>query len=307
MKFFLTFLLLLLSSLQSSEPITPIQSPTGLDQDKITLGKKLFFDARLSKDNTIACASCHIIEDGGDDNLPFSFGKDGAEGGMNSPTVLNAGNNFRQFWDGRAKDLQAQAGGPIENPIEMGFNFPELIKKLNKTEYKALFSSIYNEGITKKSITDAIAEYEKTLVTPNAPFDKFLKGDKSALTQIEKEGYELFKSKGCISCHHGVNIGGNLYSKFGVVHDAKTSSFGRYNLTHKERDRYFFKVPTLRNIARTAPYFHDGRTSDLREAIKIMAQLQLGRYFTKEDVDKIEAFLKSLNGDLPESGDIYVP
>ena len=306
MHFFIVFLLFL-TALYSNEPITPISQITDLNQEKIVLGKKLFFDTRLSKNNTIACASCHSIKEGGDDNLVFSFGIDGQVGNMNSPTVLNAVNNFRQFWDGRAKDLQAQAGGPIENPIEMGFNFPDLIKKFQKTEYLKLFDSIYSEGITKNSITDAIAEYEKTLVTPNAPFDLYLLGDEGAITQQEKDGYELFKSKGCISCHHGVNIGGNLYSKFGVAQDAKATSFGRYNVTKKERDKYYFKVPTLRNISRTAPYFHDGRTASLKEAIAIMAQLQLGRYFTKEDVAKIEAFLLSLDGDLPEDGDIYVP
>jgi len=289
------------------EPITPIISISGLNSEKISLAKKLFFDARLSRDNTIACASCHVLAEGGDDNSKFSFGIDEQEGDMNSPTVLNAVNNFRQFWDGRAKNLQEQAAGPIENPIEMGFNFPDLITKLKKTEYKSQFSKIYAEGITKNSITDAIAEYEKTLTTPNAPFDKYLQGDKSALSQREIAGYELFKSKGCISCHHGVNIGGNLYSKFGVIENAKSKWFGRYNITKKERDKYYFKVPSLRNIARTAPYFHDGRTSDLKETIAIMAQLQLGRYISKEEIAKIESFLHSLNGDLPQDGVIYVP
>jgi len=289
------------------EPITPIELPTSLNHQKVKLGEKLFFDTRLSRDNTVSCANCHNLEEGGDDNLQFSFGIDGQEGDINSPTVLNATNNFRQFWDGRAKNLQEQAAGPVENPVEMGFTFKELIPKLKKTEYKNLFSKVYDEGITKNSITDAIAEYEKTLVTPNAPFDRYLKGDKDAITQIQKEGYELFKAKGCISCHHGVNIGGNLYSKFGVVQGSNTSSFGRYNVTHKKRDMYSFKVPSLRNITMTAPYFHDGRTSDLKEAISIMAQLQLGRHFTKEEVNKIEAFLYSLEGEIPKGKEIYVP
>jgi cytochrome c peroxidase len=301
------FLITLTSILFSMEPITPIIAPSSLNYEKVRLGEKLFFDTRLSRDNTISCANCHNLAEGGDDNLQFSFGIDGQEGNINSPTVLNAGNNFRQFWDGRAKDLQEQAAGPIENPVEMGFTFAELIPKLEKTEYKKLFHKVYDEGITKNSITDAIAEYEKTLVTPNAPFDRYLKGDENAISKTQKEGYELFKSKGCISCHHGVNIGGNLYSKFGVVKSSKTSSFGRYNVTHKKRDMYFFKVPSLRNITMTAPYFHDGRTSDLKEAISIMAQLQLGRYFTKEEIDKIEAFLYSLKGEIPQGKEIYVP
>jgi cytochrome c peroxidase len=307
MNYFFLFILLF-STLYGIEPITPIVKPKHIDTEKAKLGKKLFFDARLSRNNSIACVSCHNLAAGGDDNLQYSFGIDGQEGNMNSPTVLNATNNFRQFWDGRAKNLQAQASGPIENPVEMGFSFKELIPKLNKSEYKALFAKVYTkEGITKNSITDAIAEYEKTLVTPNAPFDKYLRGDKSALTQEQKEGYELFKSKGCISCHNGVNLGGNLYSKFGVVEDSKSTSLGRYNVTHKNRDKYYFKVPTLRNITLTAPYFHDGRTQSLKEAIKIMSQLQLGRYFTQDEVDKIDAFLHSLEGEIPKGEAIYVP
>jgi cytochrome c peroxidase len=209
--------------------------------------------------------------------------------------------NFRQFWDGRAKDLQDQAAGPIENPIEMGNTFNELIPKLNHTEYKKQFAAIYKDGITKNNITDAIAEYEKELITPNAAFDRYLKGDETALTPQQKEGYQLFKSKGCISCHHGVNIGGNLYNKFGVFQEINSSNLGRYNVTHKERDKYYFKVPSLRNVARTAPYFHDGRTYSLHAAVALMAEVQLGRKITKEEVDSIVAFLKSLNGEIPQT------
>ena len=301
------FILFSVGTLFSMEPITPISVPVSLDNKKVKLGEKLFFDTRLSRDNTIACVSCHNLQEGGDDNLQYSFGINRQEGNMNSPTVLNAVNNFRQFWDGRAKNLQEQAAGPIENPIEMGFSFKKLIPKLENTEYKKLFAAVYKEGITKNSITDAIAEYEKSLVTPNAPFDKYLKGDTQAISQEQKDGYELFKSKGCISCHHGVNLGGNLYSKFGVIEDSKTNSFGRYNVTHKKRDMYYFKVPSLRNITLTSPYFHDGRTDSLKEAIEIMSQLQLGRHFTKEEVDKIEAFLRSLEGEIPKGRDIDVP
>ncbi len=304
----LLFFLIIFSFLKaSSEPITPIPDRLEVDSKKVALGKKLFFDARLSRNNTIACASCHIISQGGDDNLPHSFGIGGQEGTVNAPTVLNAVFNFRQFWDGRAKDLQEQAEGPIQNPIEMGFNFPDLIKKLNQTEYKKAFASIYKEGITKRSITNAIAEYEKTLITPNSPFDRYLKGDTNALSKRAKKGYALFKSKGCISCHHGVNIGANMYSRFGVFEPSEATWLGRYNITKKARDKYSFKVPTLRNIALTAPYFHDGSVATLNEAIKRMAQLQLGRYITQEEIDDIEHFLKSLSGDLPEEEPIYAP
>nr|WP_275853323.1 cytochrome-c peroxidase [Sulfurimonas sp. SAG-AH-194-C20] len=294
-------------SLFAGELITPILAPQNINTEKALLGEKLFFDARLSVDDTIACASCHKLDEGGDDNLQFSFGVNGQEGNINAPTVLNAVNNFRQFWDGRAKNLQEQAIGPIENSIEMGFNFPDLISKLQKTEYKKEFKKVYNERVTKENITNAIAEYEKTLVTLNAPFDKYLKGDENAISDKAKEGYALFKTKGCISCHHGVNVGGNLYSKFGVIKNSHTDSLGRYSITKKEKDKYFFKVPSLRNIEHTAPYFHDGRASTLHKAIEIMALLQLGRQFSQDEVMKIEEFLKSLSGEMPKTKDIYVP
>ena len=279
----------------AQELITPIPQTVVYDHAKAALGKKLFFDTRLSLDNTISCASCHILSDGGDDNLPLSFGIKGQKGAVNAPTVLNAVFNFRQFWDGRAADLQEQAAGPIENPVEMGYSFDALIKRLQKTDYKKQFAAIYEDGITKESITDAIAEYEKSLFTPNAPFDRYLRGEEDALTTEQKEGYELFKSKGCIACHQGVNIGGNMYNKFGVFTESNSSNLGRYSVTHKEQDKYYFKVPTLRNIAQTAPYFHDARTSSLSVAVLLMAQYQLGRKITPQEVKKIVAFLHTLS------------
>ena len=300
-------LLILLSLLfyntlaSASEPIEPLPEHMAVDKKKAELGKELFFDTMLSRDRTINCATCHLLRAGGDDNLRFSFGINGQEGNINAPTVYNAVFNFRQFWDGRAANLQEQAGGPVENPKEMGFSFKELIARMKKSSYQPQFKAIYKDGITKKNITDAIAEYEKSLITPNAPFDRYLKGDKQAITQKQKEGYELFKAKGCITCHHGVNIGGNLYNKFGIFQESNSSNLGRYNVTHKERDKYYFKVPSLRNIEKTAPYFHDGRTSSLRVAVLTMAKYQLGRKITPQEVDKIVAFLKSLNGELPQN------
>ncbi|WP_428737775.1 cytochrome-c peroxidase [Sulfurimonas sp.] len=300
MKKLIVFISSLLYLLQAQELITPIPDKLDVNRDKVTLGKQLYFDTRLSKDNSLNCASCHQLENGGDDNMRVSIGIDGREGTINAPTVYNATFNYYQFWNGRAKTLQEQAAGPIENPIEMGHKFEMLIPQLNKTEYKAKFEAIYQDGITKENITDAIAEYEKTLITPNSPFDLYLKGNTNALTQDELDGYELFKTKGCIACHHGVNIGGNLYNKFGIYRDSNSLDLGRYSVTHKERDKYYFKVPSLRNVQRTAPYFHDGRTSKLDEAVRIMAQYQLGRKITDEEVRKIVAFLKSLNGELPK-------
>ena len=295
------FLSSLLTFLLASEPITPLPQQIHVNQEKAELGRKLFFDPILSHDGTISCATCHDLQHGGDDGLQFSFGIQGQKGSVNAPTVFNAVFNFRQFWDGRAKNLQEQAAGPIENPVEMGSSFEEVIPKLKNSKYKELFDAIYDDGITKQTITDAIAEYEKTLITQNSRFDKYLRGNKNALTQKEKEGYELFKSKGCVSCHHGENIGSNLYNKFGIFNDSDSEWLGRYNITHKERDKFFFKVPSLRNIARTAPYFHDGRTDDLEEAVKVMSQYQLGRHITKEEISKITAFLRSLNGELPKN------
>ena len=280
----------------AKEPITPIPLDIPVNTQKANLGKELFFDTILSKDNTLSCHSCHILTQGGDDNLQFSVGIDGKVGNINAPTILNSTFNFVQFWNGRAKNLQEQAMGPITNPIEMGHSFEELIKKLEKTPYKQKFDSIYKDGITPFNLTNAIAEYEKTLITPNAPFDKYLNGDENAISNETKQGYELFKTQGCIACHHGVNVGGNLYAKFGVISQLQSDSKGRYEVSKNELDEYYFKVPTLRNIELTAPYLHDGRIDNLEDTVKFMAHYQLGKSLTQEDVEKIVLFLKSLTG-----------
>ena len=298
MRYIVFFLILV--EFVFGEPIVPLPASVKVDTKKAELGKKLFFDPVLSVDNTISCSTCHDLKNGGDDGLKYSFGIEGKEGDINSPTVYNVVYNFRQFWNGRAKNLAQQAKGPILNPVEMGNSFKHLIKTLKETKYKKEFQNIYVDGITEENIVDAIAEYEKTLITPNSPFDKYLRGDVSAITKQQKEGYELFKSKGCIACHHGINIGGNLYNKFGVMQDAKSKRFGRYEVTKREMDRYYFKVPSLRNIEKTAPYLHDGRFKTLDEVVKFMAYYQLGHIITQSEVDKIVAFLHSLNGELPE-------
>ncbi|WP_320034869.1 cytochrome-c peroxidase [Halarcobacter sp.] len=292
------FILIFVVIFLNASNITPIPDKIKFDYKKALLGKKLFFENKLSINNTISCATCHDLKNGGDDGLKTSFGVEGRLGDVNAPTVLNSVFNFSQFWDGRAKDLKEQASGPIENPIEMAHNFDDLVKNLNDTEYKKDFEIIYDDGITKENIVDAIAEFEKTLITPNSRFDKFLKGDENAITQYEKEGYEIFKNKGCIACHHGINIGGNHYNKFGAFSHIQSINLGRYNVTKDEEDKYYFKVPTLRNIELTAPYFHDGREEDLKDAVKTMAFVQLGRPITNEEINKIVAFLKTLTGDL---------
>ena len=293
-------LLLLAFIISNAEPITPLK-PIHVDNNKVKLGKALFFDTILSADNTISCATCHDLENGGDDGLKSSFGIDGQKGDINSPTVYNAVYNFRQFWNGRAKDLQDQASGPVENPIEMGHNFKKLVQILNKTQYKKEFENIYEDGVTKENITNAIAEFEKTLITLNSPFDKYLLGDETALNQDAKDGYKLFKQKGCIACHHGINVGGNLYNKFGVMQMIDSKRLGRFEVTGKVEDKLYFKVPTLRNIELTSPYLHDGRYEKLEDTVKFMARYQLGRILNEEEIHKIVKFLKSLTGEIPQS------
>lgn len=304
LKLFYIFIFSLLSSfLYANELITPIPLDVQYDKKKANLGKKLYHDTRLSIDDTISCASCHILSEGGDDNLSVAVGVEGQTGTRNSPTVLNSRYNFVQFWDGRAKDLQEQAEGPVLNPIEMNSNFKQVIAKLSQDiEYKTLFDEIYEDGITMLNITDAIAEFEKALVTPNSRFDQYLRGNENILSDEEKQGYELFKSYGCISCHNGINIGGNLFQKIGIVKNftSPPHEFGRFNVTKKEKDKLVFKVPSLRNIELTAPYFHDGSIHTLDDAVLKMIDHQVGVVLQANDVDKIVAFLKTLTGESPK-------
>ena len=293
--------------LYASDLIEPIPLELDYDKPKALLGKKLFHDKRLSRDNTISCESCHRLEEGGDDNLQYSFGVDGQVGTINSPTVFNAHYNFVQFWDGRAKDLKAQARHPIENPIEMGISMDIVLKKLQQdVGYRSQFKALYDDGLTKDNILDAIVEFEKALITPNARFDQYLRGDKTALTQEEREGFELFKENGCISCHNGVNIGGNLYQKVGIMktYIDDQNIQGRYSITKNEKDKYFFKVPTLRNIALTEPYLHDGSQKSLEEVVKFMLRYQLGMPSEKDEIKKITAFLRTLTGENPKIMDM---
>jgi len=297
----LTISVICFTAILFSAPIKPIPNEVKVDAKKVQLGKKLFFDPILSKDGTISCATCHDLQNGGDDGLKFSFGIRGQEGNINSPTVYNAVFNFRQFWDGRAKDLKEQVFGPIENPVEMGHSMDLTVKVLQKnTLYVKEFNAIYTDGITHQNVADAIAEFEKALITPDSPFDRYLKGDKEAISQKVKEGYHLFESKGCVICHHGVNVGGNFYNKFGIYKDVNSSSLGRYNITKREEDKYVFKVPSLRNIALTSPYMHDGRIHTLEDAVEFMTEHQLGRHMEPGEIDAIVVFLKSLTGEIPE-------
>ncbi len=268
----------------------------------IALGKSLYFEKALSINNTQSCNSCHILDSGkkgGVDNLPTSPGAEGKNGGRNSPTTLNAGFHFAQFWDGRAKDLVEQAGGPILNPIEMGMPSEEAaIKKIaDIASYKDMFAKAFPEekgAITYANITKAIGAFERTLVTHDR-FDDFQNGNTDALTKEEKEGLKLFMDTGCTSCHSGNMLGANSYRKMGQVKPyTDTKDTGRHAVTKDEADKFLFKVPSLRNIAITDPYFHDGAAKTLEESIKVMADIQLGKTLTDEETAKIAAFLKAL-------------
>lgn len=290
-------------SAQAAEPVEPINPISITNPAKVELGKKLYFDPRLSKSGFISCNSCHNLSMGGTDNMPTSIGHNWTLGPINAPTVLNSSLNIAQFWDGRAKDLQEQAGGPIANPKEMGFTHALAINVLETIPgYKAEFKQVYGAPeIDIDQVTDAIAAFEETLVTPNAPFDRFLKGDDTAISAQAKAGYERFKSIGCTACHNGEALGGNSFQKMGLIKPYKTDNpaAGLSAVTGKEIDRFKFKVPTLRNIELTYPYFHDGAVWSLAEAVDIMAQLQLGQNLQENEVDEIVAFLKTLTGEQP--------
>jgi cytochrome c peroxidase len=287
------------------EPLRPLPESLPIDEDKAALGKRLFHEVRLSADNSISCASCHDLAAGGDDGRKVSTGVGGATGVINAPTVLNSGLNFAQFWNGRARDLKEQAAGPVLNPVEMASSWPEVIGKLSTDPvYEKQFSALYRDGITADNITDALAEFERSLITPS-PFDQFLRGNQGAISAQARSGYEKFKRYGCASCHQGVNVGGNMYQKFGaLVAYYEDRSFndadrGRAAVTSNRQDLHVFKVPSLRNVARTAPYFHDGSAENLEQAIHTMAALQLGRTLPDDDVADIKHFLTSLSGQLP--------
>jgi len=281
--------------------LIPLPLKVDADVQKVALGKKLFLDPILSKDKKLSCMSCHDLKHNGADTVKLTVGIDGKKGYFNVPTVYNATYNFRQFWDGRAKDLKDQALQPIANPVEMGNTVKQALKNLRADRhYVHDFNAIYSDGITEDNLADALAEFEKVLITPNAPFDKYLRGDQKAISQSAKKGYKLFKEKGCIACHNGINIGGNLYNKFGIYGDPESKELGRYTITHKEEDKYVFKVPSLRNVSITAPYMHDGRATTIKEAVNLMVKYQLGRRIYGEELQDIVSFLQSLRGELPE-------
>ena len=292
---------------RAGEPIRPIIPSQNVDERKAELGFALFHDPRLSVDNTVSCASCHALDMGGVDNHQYSHGVEERLGGVNAPTVYNAVYNFVQFWDGRAKTLAEQAAGPPLNPVEMASeSFDEIIAKLQQDEnYVKLFAELYPEGITEATITNAIEEFERTLVTPNSQFDKWLLGDDNALTAQELRGYELFKEYSCATCHTGVNLGGESYELMGLRRhyfeerglELTEEDNGRYKQTQDERDRHRFKVPGLRNVELTWPYYHDGSRLTMDDAVRDMALYQCDVELAEGEVQDIVAFLRTLTGE----------
>lgn len=292
---------------KAAEPVRPIDLTAEVDQEKVALGFALFHDTRLSVDNTVSCASCHDLSTAGVDNHQYSHGVDDQVGGVNAPTVYNAVYNFVQFWDGRAKTLADQAAGPPLNPIEMAStSFDEIIAKLQADKpFAKAFTAVYPDGLTEANITDAIEEFERTLITPNSRFDKWLRGDNEAITADELAGYELFKKYDCATCHVGPNLGGQSYELMGLRRhyfadrglELTVEDNGRFKETQLERDRHRFKVPGLRNVEHTWPYYHDGTRETLEDAVRDMGIYQSGVELTSAEVGQITSFLKTLTGE----------
>jgi len=276
---------------------------------KVELGKMLYYEPRLSKSNVISCNSCHNLATYGVDNLPTSIGHRWAIGSVNAPTTLNAAAQVAQFWDGRAKDVEEQAKGPILNPAEMGLAHANIAVEniASIPEYVALFKQAFpgeKEPVTYDNIARAIGDFERTLTTPGR-FDRYLAGDPAALSEVEKKGLATFIEVGCASCHKGALFGGSEFDKFGIFRPyqeltgSKTLDEGRFEQTKKEDDKFVFKVAPLRNVERTYPYFHDGSVWGLEDSIRVMAQAQLDKTLAPEEVDAIWAFLKTLTGEVP--------
>ncbi len=302
MRLFFLLFMCAVFIVEAKEAIVPIPKRVVYDKQKALLGKRLFFDTSLSKDNSVGCVSCHNVHSGGSDSLAVSVGFGGKEGDIRSPTVLNAVFNFRQFWNGRAKDLYQQAKGPLLNPVEHNMTPKLVVERVKSDEtYRNSFKKLYDDGVTFANVIDAIVEFEKALVTPDSKFDRFLRGE-AELSQKERKGFTLFKRYGCISCHNGINVGGNSFAKIGIFFPYKNARSypDRYAVTKDPIDKNVFKVPTLRNVALRPPYFHDGGYKRLIEAIKAMAHYNLGMEIDTNDAEAIESFLHTLTGELPE-------
>ncbi len=288
----------------SREPLQPIPDRIAYDAAKARLGESLFFDPRLSRDGRVSCAHCHDLHTGGADDKAVSLGVRERRGVRNAPTVFNAALNIAQFWDGRARTLEAQIDGPLHNPREMDMSWSAVLDRLrDDASYRRRFERLYVDGITAANVRNAIAEFERSLLTPGSRFDRYLMGDETAIDAQEKRGYALFKRYGCTACHQGSNVGGNMFQRLGVFESSGLSSnasesadLGRFLVTGKEEDRHVFKVPSLRLVVCTPPYLHDGSRKNLTSTIQLMARSQLGREIPREDIAAIIRFLRTLPG-----------
>lgn len=296
------FTMPLFSPVAAFEPITPIPRQIDYNRDKAMLGRTLFSDKLLSFDQSVSCASCHDLAHGGSDRQPLSTGFMGRQGSMNAPTVFNAVFNFRQCWNGRAPGLREQADGPIHNPAEMRMTTDEVERRLNADErYRRNFSLVYGkETVAYDDVLDAIVEFEKALITPDSSFDRYLRGEID-LTAEENNGYKTFKELGCVICHNGVNLGGNSFQKIGILNPfpSNNKQTDRSQVTGEDLDKNVYKVPTLRNIEQTAPYFHDGSSETLLETLEAMSSFNLGLKLTTAEAQSLIAFLCSLTGKRP--------
>jgi cytochrome c peroxidase len=287
------------------EPISPIAKAEVTDVAKLALGERLFHDRRLSRGNVVACDSCHILDQTGDDRVERSIGLDGRPLDFNTPTIFNAALNFRLNWRGNFRAIEEQNEAVLLDPRIMGTSWDELLAKLRTDpDYETQFAAVYGTLPERASVLDALAVFQRSLVTPNARFDRYLRGEPDAITADEERGYRLFKAHGCAACHQGRNVGGNLFQKFGIFSDplaagsdVTDADLGRFTITRRDADRQVFRVPSLRNVAVSAPYFHDGRTPSLAKAVEIMARTQLDRELAKQDIDFIVAFLGTLTGE----------
>lgn len=289
-------------------PIVPLprELPIAIDPARAALGRDLFFDPILSGDGAVTCASCHALERAGTDGLPRSRAPQRGEGPINVPTVYNLAFVFRYSWSGRFDDIQAMLDVPMERQSALASSWPECVERLRASQrHRAAFEAVYPEGVTEDTLRDAIAQFIYSLTTPDAPFDRWLRGDASAIDEEAREGYELFREYGCASCHQGVNVGGNMYQRFGVMADyfagrtdLTPADRGLCEATGRDEDCHVFRVPSLRNVALTAPYFHDGSRATLEEAVDTMAQYQLGRPIDPVHRARIVAFLRTLTGRL---------
>jgi cytochrome c peroxidase len=290
---------------QPREPIEPLPLTVPIDPARAELGQQLFHDVRLSRGKDRSCATCHPLNNNGIDGRPRASAYRKSRVLRNTPTIFNVGFDLFLTWDGKFETLSDLNDKVLQDAALMDMTWPELLSELNAdSKYAVRFRAIYREGVSKKAVLDALDSFETSLITPNARFDRYLRGELNALSGDEIEGYQLFKSYGCVACHQGINIGGNLFQTFGVFSNMVPTppspvypDSGRFALTNDDRDKGVFRVPSLRNVAVTAPYFHDGRAEKLDDAVDTMARAQLGRVLGAREIHLIVRFLGSLTGE----------